>query len=58
MIEMIIMIMMTMTMRTMMKMMIIMIVIRPGKRIETKLWKVKTRVVPIVIGPLGTIPKG
>ena len=53
-----IMIMMTMTMRTMMMMMIIMIVIRPGKRIETKLWKVKTRVVPIVIGPLGTIPKG
>ena len=23
-----------------------------------KLWKVKTRVVPIVIGALGTIPKG
>ena len=38
-------------------MMMIMIIIRPGKRIE-KTVEVHTRVVPIVIGPLGTIPKG
>ena len=48
---------MIMIMMMMMMMMMIMIIIRPGKRIE-KTVEVQTRVVPIVIGALGTIAKG
>ena len=33
-------------------------ILRPGQRTEKKLWNMKVKVIPIVVGALGTVPKG